>query len=279
MGNESSPTGLEVTLTFVDRESVVPGEKLYGLDYEAPHGFPPKNFDTEGVQVTLHDIRPFKTKLSLDKEGFCILDLQSKMEYSDFFIRDKVQSIFAEELREAVRKLLGARGVYLHECVLRKREPTYGTPEASNPVGQPIPTAHADYTKAEIIRIIERLSGYTDVSTMTRVQALNIWKPLRGPLNDWPLAVCDMSSIDPENDLSKSDSVSPDGVVEAYVAHYNPNQRWYYLSEHMPSELLVFRAADLEKGGTVPHCAFYNPACPTNEEPRESIEFRVIAVY
>ncbi len=76
----------------------------------------------------------------------------------------------------------------------------------------------------------------------------SIWKPLRGPLQDWPLAVCDASSVG-EDDLVVADQVYPKHVTENIQVQHGPGQKWYYLSNQQPDELLLFRQTDskLEK--------------------------------
>jgi hypothetical protein len=78
----------------------------------------------------------------------------------------------------------------------------------------------------------------------------SVWKPLFGPLNDWPLALCDASTVDAANDLVEVDHVyrMPDGksgrLVENYAVYHSQRHRWYYLSEQSPDEILVFRQVD-----------------------------------
>lgn len=72
----------------------------------------------------------------------------------------------------------------------------------------------------------------------------SIWKPLKGPVRDRPLAFCDAKTVDSANDLVTSDVVYDDHSEENYQVHYNPKQRWLYLSDQQPSEMLVFRCAD-----------------------------------
>ena len=72
----------------------------------------------------------------------------------------------------------------------------------------------------------------------------SIWKPLKGPVRDRPLALCDAKTVDSANDLVTSDVVYEDHSEENYQVHYNPKQRWLYLSDQQPSEMLVFRCAD-----------------------------------
>jgi hypothetical protein len=127
------------------------------------------------------------------------------------------------------------------------------------------------------------------------------WKPLQGPVLDWPLAICDPNSTDPLLDYDSHDNVYADVVRENVMVFHNPRQRWHYLSGQMPSEILLFRQADSE-GRTrkttqitnctvqcdanysdiaVPHTAFDLPRHDGNAQiaPRESIEARVIICF
>lgn len=74
----------------------------------------------------------------------------------------------------------------------------------------------------------------------------SVWKPLRGPLQDWPLAVCDAASVDADN-LVVSDKVYSDFATENIQVHRDARQRWYYLSGQQPDELLVFRQTDSKR--------------------------------
>lgn len=78
----------------------------------------------------------------------------------------------------------------------------------------------------------------------------SVWKPLRGPLRDWPLALCDASSVQ-ATDLMASDQVFDTKVTENMQVHYDAGHKWYYLEDQEPSELLVFRQADSHPAGRV----------------------------
>ena len=79
----------------------------------------------------------------------------------------------------------------------------------------------------------------------------SLWKPLRGPLRDWPLAVCDYSSVS-SVDMIRVDEVHKEDILESHGVQYSPSQKWYYLSDMKPSEMLIFKAADshMEGAGT-----------------------------
>jgi hypothetical protein len=58
--------------------------------------------------------------------------------------------------------------------------------------------------------------------------------------------MCDAETVDFENDTMAGDVVDRDAVFENTQVHYNPKQKWYYLPNQMPSELLIFKNADSE---------------------------------
>ena len=72
----------------------------------------------------------------------------------------------------------------------------------------------------------------------------SIWKPLKGPLNDWPLTFCDASTVQKHADLEAADLLYPDLVTENFQIYHRPGHKWYYLSNQLPSELVVFKQAD-----------------------------------
>ncbi|MFZ0038224.1 MAG: hypothetical protein WAK91_12420, partial [Candidatus Acidiferrales bacterium] len=53
-----------------------------------------------------------------------------------------------------------------------------------------------------------------------RFAEINVWRPIRGPIESTPLAVCDSSSIEP-GDFVPSDLVYRDKVGETYRFTYN----------------------------------------------------------
>lgn len=56
-----------------------------------------------------------------------------------------------------------------------------------------------------------------------------------------------------------SDFVDSWGYSENIQVHYSESQRWYYLENQMPNELLVFKSADSKHGqpGILPGTYFF----------------------
>lgn len=76
------------------------------------------------------------------------------------------------------------------------------------------------------------------------------WKPLQLPVRDWPLAICDATTIDRDTDLIQTDIIYPKYLAENYMGHHNPKQKWYWLQDHQPDEILVFKAFDSDGPGS-----------------------------
>lgn len=60
--------------------------------------------------------------------------------------------------------------------------------------------------------------------------------------------MCDIRSVD-TNDMQRLDEVHTEDFLESYQIQYNEGQKWWYLSEQRPDEVLVFKGADSEIRG------------------------------
>ena len=68
-------------------------------------------------------------------------------------------------------------------------------------------------------------------------------------MNDWPLVWCDASAVNEAEDLEPADLLYPDLATENYQVYYSPKYKWYYLSDHTTSEVVVFLQADSSEDG------------------------------
>jgi hypothetical protein len=74
--------------------------------------------------------------------------------------------------------------------------------------------------------------------------SLSTWRPLFGPLQDWPLALMDYTSLDKSRDLVSSDNIYVHRIRENYNVLWNRDHRWYFLESQEPNEVLVFKTFD-----------------------------------
>lgn len=114
--------------------------------------------------------------------------------------------------------------------------------------------------------------------TDKRVVGINIWRSVTvTPLERFPLAVCDRTSIDPE-DLVYSLNVNAPKPFNAHYCLPNAGQRWYYYSGMRSDEALVFTTYDSQPDDgqlfrPTLHTAVALPGSE-NRLPRVSVEVR-----
>nr|POE75759.1 hypothetical protein CFP56_67778 [Quercus suber] len=284
---------------FIAPQQKTSSEKAYQLKYDPPDGFPPTNIVSDEYSPTIEDVRGQENHFSVDRNGFAILEIEDRLSYNDYGDETKIRQTYFPHVAEAVKKLLGAARVQIFEHVVRKRHA--GFPIATGQTyefNQPTTAAHIDVTPAWASALAEHMnkmkgsdlpserfqfikcSGTLPSRTYHDLTRPSIWKPLRGPVKDWPLAVCDAASLD-QSDVQECDVVFGTQVIENYLVQHNPQQRWYYLSDQTPSEAWVFMQSDTANGGLIgaPHSSFLHPGHAESVQPRESIEVRAIAFY
>ena len=113
-----------------------------------------------------------------------------------------------------------------------------------------------------------------------RFGIVNVWRPVRGPILDSPLALCDARTFS-ESDLIFSDLVYAHVRGETSRVAYNPAHRWYYFSDQQSDEVLFIRVHDSANDGRARlsfHTSFDNPLTP-DAPPRESIEVRTLVFF
>ena len=81
---------------------------------------------------------------------------------------------------------------------------------------QPVTSVHNDYTvKSGPQRIRDLMGEEADELLHHRFEIVKVWRPIRGPLRDAPLAVCDATSV-AFTDFVPSDLVYRDRAGETY---------------------------------------------------------------
>ncbi len=75
---------------------------------------------------------------------------------------------------------------------------------------------------------------------------ISVWRPIGNAVEDWPLAVMDASSIS-RADLAENDFVRKKFVGENLFAHFSSEQKWYYLGQHQPEEVMLMKMFDSDE--------------------------------
>ncbi|KAI0436326.1 hypothetical protein F4803DRAFT_572617 [Xylaria telfairii] len=186
-------------------------------------------------------------------------------------------------MEDVLKHLLGASHVRVFRHCIRKRHPQWPVLDGTiYEYDQPTTVVHMDTSPEGTRDEIRRQYGKdADELLKKKFQWINFWKPLRGPLNDWPLVLCDPSSLQPTNDYEVSDLLYPNLVTENTLVYFRPGLKWYYLSDHKTNEVIIFKQMDSDPKACpgVPHTSCYNPKSAKDSEPRESIEARAMVFY
>ncbi|KAF2108839.1 methyltransferase [Lophiotrema nucula] len=289
MGNtdQSSERAGDISgaIHFLARIPLYDTVKPFDISYNPGNGLPASNFQGELHRVTVRDMR--KYDLPYEQCGFRICSLDSAMKYEDYDHEATIKDVHFPEVESCVKEAMNASFVKIFNFSQRRRHPSFpiATGEAYE-YEQPISRAHLDATFESAKNVIRDGVGTKADELFVRPwQFVNIWHPIRGPLYDWPLAVCDVSSVDFDADTMPGDSVNENGIYENIQVHFNDNQKWYYVAGQQQSELLIFKHADsqIEDGVPygVPHASF-NIGTSTDCKPeflRESIEMAALVVW
>ncbi|KAF2737094.1 putative CmcJ-like methyltransferase [Polyplosphaeria fusca] len=277
-------TMVRTSMHFLSKNDLYSTTKPYSLRFEPPEGFPRSNITLERHEdLQIEDARPIIDEFSLEKQGFRIINLESKMAYEDFEDDARIVEIYLSEVANALQELLGASHVQIFEHTVRKRHEEFpvatGEPYRWN---QPTSMAHVDTTSTWAADMVHRLNGDKAEDLLRgRIQCVNTWKPLRGPVRDWPLALCDTRTVHPDTDLEPADLVYAEYIVENRQIYHSHRHKWYYVSDQQPNEAWVFMQSDSDPSGIsgVAHSAFPHPSSLPTDPPRESVEVRALVYY
>lgn len=248
-------------------------ERLRNYTYEPPPGIARSNIVSDTHVMPIFSLRPVARAMSLDRQGFALLHQPSPVR--DFYDDEEVRRVYYPEVERTLMQATGAQRAFVFDHTVRRRVP--GAEDRTAPQRQPVPRIHVDHTEQSgPQRVRDLLGDEAETLLQGRVQVVNLWRPIRGPLRDAPLAVCDARSVAPQ-DLVPSDLVYRDRTGETYAVRFNPEHRWYYVPEMQTDEALLLKCYDTRTDGTArfaPHTAFEDPTVGPDILPRESIEVR-----
>lgn len=274
--------GVEATVDYltpgsrINRRYVAPGAELNTGRY-APHA------------VFIRNGRPLRDALGLDTHGFVLATQPSRV--ANFKDKTEVDALYCAEVERTVKALTGAQLVAPLGYVLRTSGST------SSETQPPASEAHVDMSADRAGRLAAAMYEklFPGSPKYSRFIASSLWRPFSQPPQDWPLALCDGTSVGedegvanvlvrlavlPDPDNIPAHCEDEDKLPAASVFYFNPRHRWWYFPDMTRDEVLLvkFHDSDHSKAWRSPHTAFRDPRVQS-AAPRESIEFRTIAYY
>ena len=253
------------------------GERPRVYQYDPPPGVPPRTGTYAEYPALVRNARAFPGKLSLDREGFALVPAPTPL--ADFRDAAAVKAAYYPEVEAAVLRATGAARVVVFDHNVRHAPSAVAR---KNGEKEPVKRAHNDYTvKSGPQRVRDLFGDEAEALLKRRFAIINLWRPISGPVEESPLALCDAASIAPA-DLVPTDLIYRDRIGETYALAHNPAHRWYYFPRMRTDEAVLIKCYDSAEDGRArfaAHGAFDDPTSPPNARPRESIEARTIAFF
>lgn len=270
----ASLPSVEAELNYFKASDVKP--RTYTFN-PPPPGEPMSTVVSDPRRVTIHDGRPVLDGWSLDREGFDLIGFAPAA--TDFADDDAIRGSYYPEVESAVKAATGADRVVIFDHTVRRHIP--GTYDDRIGPRQPVPRIHVDQTVVSgPQRVHQVLPGEADELLRGRVQIINLWRPIRGPVRDFPLALCDAATV-AFDDLVAAEHVYRDRIGETYQVLWRPAHRWFYVPEMRTDEALLIKCFDsrTDVARFAPHTAFVDPTTPADAPPRVSIEVRTLVFH
>jgi hypothetical protein len=228
-------------------------------------------------RVVIHNGRLQTEDFTLDRNGFRFVRHDTKV--ADFFDEAEIRATYYPEMEALVKAQSGASRVVVFDHTLRAAD---DEARAARKIREVVRRVHNDYTEwSGPQRLRDVLPQEADALLRRRFAIVQVWRPIRYPVETFPLGICDAESLAPA-DLVVSERRYPGRIGQTYAITHNPAHRWYWFPHMRREEALVFKVYDSIKDGVArwtAHTAFDDPTAPPGARPRESIEIRTLALF
>jgi hypothetical protein len=263
---------LEATVNYLADMEERPAYYLY----PPPEGVRWRNTRGNRRRLPMHDARALVPPPSLEREGFELARLETAA--ADLYDPEAVRGTYFGEVEGLVRQATGAVRVVAFDFNVRNQDLAE---RAERGAQKPVLYAHNDYTEGSgPQRVRDLFPAEAGELLRRRFAVINVWKPIRGPVESTPLAVCDARTIAPA-DLVATDLRYRDRDGEVYSLRFNPAHHWYYYPRMQADEALLLKCFDSagDRARFTAHTAFDDATTPAAAATRESIEVRTLAFF
>ncbi|KAL7791168.1 putative 7 alpha-cephem-methoxylase [Trichoderma afarasin] len=276
-----------VQLNYIEWQDKFATEKPYEVISEAPAGFPRANFSCSlAAPETIHDIRGREKLFNLQDHGFQIWKHDHTV---DTFDKASVEQNYLPSLDILLKDVLGpGTETYFFDWRIRSsdRSKSSVTPGAIVDLDDPlvcllpVQTVHVDQSPLGAVnRVRYHMGERADDLLKKRCRIINLWRPMRHTINNFPLAVCDGGTV-PKEKLLTVDHVRKTYVGESMYPLACPERyKWYYLNRQEKEEVLLFKTYDSDinaRAKCCPHTSFVQSGARADGKPRETIEVRAL---
>ena len=268
-----APDTIEATLNYI----VDDGSKVFTI-VASPGGSDARSGGTpDPRRVTIHNGRSHRDGFALERNGFRFVRHETGMK--DFYDEDEIRRVYYPEMVELIKAESDAKRVVVFDHTLRTAD---GDLRQAKKIREVVSRVHNDYTEwSAPQRVRDILPDEAEDLLKRRFAIIQVWRPIRLPVETHPLAMADAQTLSP-NDMIVSERRAPGRIGQTYAIKYSPSHKWYWFPRMRREEAYVFKVFDSMKDGRArwtAHTAFEDPTTPPHARPRESIEIRTLAFF
>ncbi len=199
-------------------------------------------------------------EFALERNGFRFVDHDTRV--ADFYDEDEIRRVYYPEMEALVKAEAGARRVVVFDHTLRTADDEL---RQATKIREVVRRVHNDYTEwSGPQRVRDLMGGEAEELLRHRFAVIQTWRPIRHPVESWPLAIADAKSLSPD-DMVVTERRYPDRIGQTSAITWNPDHRWYWFPHMRPDEALVFKTFELMTDGRArftAHTAFEDPTTP-----------------
>jgi hypothetical protein len=268
-----APDTVEATLNYI----VDDGSKVFTIT-AGPGGQDVRSGGTpDPRRIVVHNGRPQAKDFVLDRDGFRFVRHDTKV--ADFYDESEIRRVYYPEMEALIKAESGASRVVVFDHTLRTADDDL---RETKKIREVVRRVHNDYTEwSGPQRVRDLLPDEADDLLKRRFAIIQVWRPIRHPVETFPLAICEARTLSPDN-LVISERRYPNRVGQTYAITYNPAHKWFWFPRMRREEALVFKVYDSLKDSRArwtAHTAFEDPTSPPHARQRESIEIRTLAFF
>src|SRR5258706_793042 len=228
---EAAPQSIEATLDYFIDTGAVPVTLVgdYGKsDLRTGGG------NSDPHRVALRNGRLDVAKFSMARYGFRFIDHHSQC--PDFYSGDEIRGVYYPEMEALIKKESGASRVVIFDHTLRTDDKNW---REENKIREVVRRVHNDYTEWSAPQRVRDIMGDKAEDLLTRRFAIvQVWRPIRHPVESWPLAIADARSLAPE-DMVVTERRYQKRIGQTYAITYNPDHRWDWFPPVTPDEAVA----------------------------------------
>ncbi|HVH80891.1 MAG TPA: CmcJ/NvfI family oxidoreductase, partial [Stellaceae bacterium] len=177
----------------------------------------------EAHRVTLLNGRLHLREFDIDKTGFVFVDHPTRVR--DFYDEDEVRRVYYPEMEALIKREVGAKRVVVFDHTLRTQDEAQ---RETRQIRDVVRRVHNDYTEFSARKRVRDLMGDEAKELLThRFAIVQCWRPIRLPVESWPLAICDSRTLN-EKSMVVTERRYQDRVGQTMAITWDPNHRWYW---------------------------------------------------